>query len=517
MSTFPSITELLKNTAVRAALAFVGVTAAGSLAYYLIEMQPPKVTYTTVQVGTITQEVTANGTVSPIQNPSLSFQQAGQVTTVNVVAGQQVSAGTLLAALDTKVLSASLEAAQAKLDKLEAPPRSVDVAGQQTEVTSAEQTLQNTYANYPQTLVSIQTSAESAIYTNTDPLFSFSVPAQPALISSDGNSSARVEVDAERAELNTEFSEWQSELAEASSSSPAQFDSLTQQSIGHLHTIRNFLTNLVFAIESENTSGAYTGEQTTGIASANAALAIINGLITSLTNSHQQITSEQLAVQSAQDALNQTTAGATPQDIEAQKAVVAGIEAQIAQNEIIAPFSGRVASVSVKPGDAATPNAPVIALIPNGTFEVTVYVAENDIPKLKIGDAANVTLDAFGTNKIFPATVSTIETSPSVDSNPSDGTSQGYKVTLVFNAPDPEIANGMHARAAIQSGSAANVLVIPASAVITNGTSEFVLKKTSQGLVQIPVLLGLTSTSTVEILSGVSAGDVISLVGSQSQ
>jgi HlyD family secretion protein len=517
MSNF-RISELLKNTAVRVALIIVALAIIASLTYYFIEVQPPSVVYTPVTTGNIMQVVTANGTVTPLQNPSLSFQQAGQVTAVDVSAGQKVSAGSLLATLDTGVLSASLEAAQAKLDELEAPPRSVDIAGQQTAVTNAEQTLQNTYANYPQTLVSIQTSAESAIYTQTDPLFNFSVPTEPALISNAGNSASRVKADGDRAELNTEFSEWQSELSLATSSpSDAEFNTLTQESLGHLYVIRSFLNDLIIAIEDENTSGAYTTSQTTGLASTNAALATINGLITSLTNSNQAITSQQLAVQSAQDQLNETNAGATSQTIEAQKAVVDGIEAQIAQEEIVAPFSGTIASVSIKPGDAVTPNTPVLALIPNGNFEVDVYLAENDVTKVKVGDTADVTLSAFGTGRIFPATVSEVDTSPSTDPNSADGTASGYKVTLVFDNADPAIANGMSAAATIHTGSAQNVLVIPASAVITDGSSQFVLKHTPQGPVQTPVTLGLTSTSTVEVLSGLSAGDSISLVGAQSQ
>jgi multidrug efflux pump subunit AcrA (membrane-fusion protein) len=117
---------------------------------------------------------------------------------------------------------------------------------------------------------------------------------------------------------------------------------------------------------------------------------------------------------------------------------------------------------------------------------------------------------------VFPAAVATVETSPSINPNSTGSTSGGYKVTLVFDNADPAIANGMHASATIHSGSAQNVLIIPSSAVITDGTSQYVLKQTPNGLVQTPITIGLTSTSTVEVLSGLSAGDSISAVGSQS-
>ena len=516
MSNFPSISELLTHTAVRVALAIVGLILVGGIAYYLIESQPPKVAYATVSKGNITEDVTAIGVVSPVQNPTLSFEQGGQVTTVHASAGEKVTTGTLLATLDTGVLSASLAAAQATLNNLEAPPRGVDVAGQQTGVLTAQQTLANSYANYPQTLQTTLSSAQSTINSEIDPLFNFSNPAEPALNATDANSSDKVVVDEERAELNTEFTQWQSELsAQPSGDSASQFQTVTKDSITHLDNIRSFLNDLVTALNSEATSGAFSSEQSSGIAAASSALGTINDLITSLTNADQAISTEELAVQSAQDQLNATNAGATPQAIQAQEAQVAGIEAQLKQQEIIAPFSGTIASVSIKPGDAVTANTAAISLIPNGTFEVDLYLAENDVTKVTAGDKADVTLDAYGASRIFSATVGVVETSPSIDPNSAGGTSGGYKVTLIFDNADPAITNGMHASATIHAGTAQNVLVIPSSAVITDGTSQFVLKQTANGLVKTPITLGLISTSTVEVLSGLAAGDSISSVGAQ--
>ncbi len=523
MKNFPPISELLKNTAVRASLAIVGLMLVGSLAYYLIETQPAKEAYAAVQTGNITQVVTATGVVSPVQNPNLSFEVGGQVKGVEVKAGQKVVAGQLLANLDTSVLGASLSAAEAKLNELEAGPRSVDLAGQQTGVASAQTQLQNTYTNIPLTLTTAYSSAKSAINTQIDPLFDFSNLADPVITSISTDQSERIQIDTERVALNADFTTWQSQLGQASEpSSPDQLQRVTSEGLGHLENIRNFLNDLISALNAQQPNGNFTKtQQTAALANANAALSTVNGQIAALTSASQSITTQQLAVQSAQDQLNATAAGATPQDIQAQRAVVAGIEAQIAQQEIVAPFSGTIASVSIKPGDAVSANTPAISLIPNGTFEMDVYVPENDVTKVKVGDSANVTLDAYGSGRVFPATVGTVETSPSTNPNTAaaPGTAAaptGYKITLIFANADPSIANGMTGSATINAGNAQNVLIIPASAVITNGSQQVVLKKTAQGLVQTPVTIGLTSTSTVEVLSGLSAGDTVSAVGSQS-
>jgi hypothetical protein len=132
-------------------------------------------------------------------------------------------------------------------------------------------------------------------------------------------------------------------------------------------------------------------------------------------------------VQSARDALTQAQAGATPEAIAAAHAQANAAQAMLAQAEIIAPFSGTVASIQVKSGDVVTANTPAVALIPNGSFEVDVYLSEVDAAKIVVGDTADVTLDAFGPGVIFPATVGIKDTAPTiVNGVPS------YKATLVF-------------------------------------------------------------------------------------
>ncbi|MDR3547666.1 MAG: efflux RND transporter periplasmic adaptor subunit [Candidatus Pacebacteria bacterium] len=517
----PPIKELLRNKAVQVSLGVVALIFVGSLTYYLIESAPPSVAYATVKKGDITDDITATGVVSPVQNPNLSFEVGGQVASVNATVGEKVTAGTLLASLDTSVLQASLDAAQAKLNEMEQGPRSVDVAGQQTGVSTAQQTLTNAYANYPTTLTSTLSKAEGAVYTNADPYFDMSDKFSSALVFNTYNSTNRVTVDSERSQLTQEFVTWSSEIASVNaSSSPSQVQQVTQESIMHLQNVRTFLNDMVTALNDAEVGTSFTNaNQTAALTSVNAARDAVNGLITSLTSANQSLTTQQLAVQSAQDQLNQTLAGSTPQAIQAQQATVAGIEAQIRQQEIVAPFSGTVASVSVKQGDVVNANSAAISLVPQGNFEVDVYLAENDVTKVAAGDPVDVTLDAYGSGRTFPATVSTIDASPSVDTNGDEtaaGTAAtGYKVTVVFNNADPAIANGMHANVTIHAGSAQNVLLIPKGAVITNGSQTYVLRKTSSGLVQAPVTVGLSGTNSVQVMSGLQEGDTVSAVGAQ--
>jgi multidrug efflux pump subunit AcrA (membrane-fusion protein) len=83
---------------------------------------PPTFRTAKVQRGTVTQTVDVTGTLQPAAETDLDFGTSGHIATVAVQAGQRVSAGTLIAALDTTGVIAqaaqsrgALDAAQAKL------------------------------------------------------------------------------------------------------------------------------------------------------------------------------------------------------------------------------------------------------------------------------------------------------------------------------------------------------------------------------------------------------------------
>ena len=73
--------------------------------------------------GTIQQTVASSGTLEPASQASLNFAVSGTVTGVNVKAGQTVTAGQVLATVDTTALSEEVTAAQAQLTAAAGPPR----------------------------------------------------------------------------------------------------------------------------------------------------------------------------------------------------------------------------------------------------------------------------------------------------------------------------------------------------------------------------------------------------------
>jgi len=113
------------------ALAVVG---AGGLAYGAIDSSGGSSTKTATRLvsatlGTVSQTVSASGTVQPATSLDLNFVNGGTLTAVNVKAGDKVKAGQVLATIDPakarvalEMAQANLAAAQQKLDQAKNPP-----------------------------------------------------------------------------------------------------------------------------------------------------------------------------------------------------------------------------------------------------------------------------------------------------------------------------------------------------------------------------------------------------------
>lgn len=118
------------------------------------------------------------------------------------------------------------------------------------------------------------------------------------------------------------------------------------------------------------------------------------------------------------------------------------------QATITAPLDGQVASVNQRAGDfisvpAALPK-PVIYLIDPSSLELVIGVNELDVPQVKVGQKATVSIDAFPDIKL-DGQVSAISPVPTLH-----GSVVNYDITITFSVPnDMEVRVGMNAAAAI--------------------------------------------------------------------
>jgi membrane fusion protein, macrolide-specific efflux system len=137
------------------------IAAAVGLSLWLTagSSSPTGLTVTTATVsattGTIQQTVASSGTLEPASQANVNFAVSGTVTAVNVKAGQTVTAGEVLATVNTTALTEDENAAQAQLtaaqDRLSSDESSnastSTIDSDQASVTSAESSLSTAQTN----------------------------------------------------------------------------------------------------------------------------------------------------------------------------------------------------------------------------------------------------------------------------------------------------------------------------------------------------------------------------------
>lgn len=442
--------EVLGHPLVIASIAAVFVIALGSGAYYSINSRVPSPDVGPAAAATST--ISVSGVISPAQNPDLAFEAGGRVARVSVAVGQEVAQGAVLASLDTAALSAARDQAaanvavqQAKLDEMQAGPRPVDISQKQTAVLQAQQSLANLYGSIRNDIAQSYSSVLGATYADADTLFSNANTSAPSLLFTSTDSQSAQDSISSRVSLGVELAAWKQE-SDALGSDPAAIEKALGDVLLHAQAARTFGNTLTAALGGAITSSSFTQSSlTTAETSLAAFRAAAQSAVSTLQTDQQTLANDKLAIQSAQDALAAAQAGSTAQDIEAQKASLAAAQASLKSAEaalgnaiVTAPYAGTVTAVHVKPGDFVSPNGVAVSLAPHSALELDAYLSEVDAARVSPGDRADVTLDAYGASRIFPAAVASVNRSPSMQNGVP-----AYRVVIQFAQNDPALSPGV--------------------------------------------------------------------------
>lgn len=185
-------------------------------------------------------------------------------------------------------------------------------------------------------------------------------------------------------------------------------------------------------------------------------------------------------------------------DIKVVDAQIADIDLKLARTDVKTPVAGVVSARNARVGAIASgAGQPLFTLIRNGEIELVADVPETDIHKVKAGQKALLTL--AGAKKI-EGKVRLV--SPTVDPATRLGS-----VHVVVNGKSGARA-GMYASAEVII-SRADALALPLSAV-TTGRDGSVARKVEDSVVkQVKIETGIQDGGFVEVVSGLSAGDVV--------
>lgn len=474
--------------------------------------------FAVVKRGSITQEVSVTGRVKAAQNVSLAFEKPGRIAQVLVNVGDHVYAGQTLVTLANADLAADLVQAeanvkteQAKLDQLKRGARPEEIEIAETEKNNAQAALGDAKNNLVDKIQDAYTKSDDAVRTKADQLFTNPRSTNPQLVFT-ADSQVMTDLLTQRISIEKMLTKW------GVSASIASADTVSLNQSGetrnNLQQIKIFLDTCAFAVNNLSASANISATTLSGWKTdLNTARTNVNTAISNLSAAEEKFRTADSALKIASQQLDLKKAGSTAEDIAAQTAqveramaTVQNTRAQIAKTVLYAPINGIITKQDAKVGELSSSNVALVAMISESEFEIEASMPEGDIAKVKLGDDAAVTLDAYQ-DATFDARVVKID--------PAETLVQGvvtYKTTLQFTQKDDRIRSGMTANVVIKTDKKDNVLVIPQRAVTSKEGKKYVrIVRPKNALEEIEVQLGARGAQgDVEVVGGLQEGDTIS-------
>ena len=515
--------RLLQPSVIIITTTVVAIAAIGIA--YVVTMPKTSGSYISPTLGSIVEEVDATGAVKAADNVDLSFQTSGRISYVSARVGVHVAQGTALASIDSAELQAAVEQAkaalqvqQAKLDALNAGARPENVAVAQTAVTGAQNSLAQATQNLASAVQSAYITSDDAVRNKADQFFNNPRSVTPTLVFNLSNSQLQSSIQSDRVSMETMLKDWQTSLTTLGANpTDAQVAAAVTLSQTNLARVQAYFDEIASGLTQVVPNSAYP-QTTITVYQSSVAVARTNvsGAIGTINTAQTAVTSAKNTLSSAQSSLTLAQAPATSQDSEQQVAQVASsqanvdaAEAQLSKTSLRAPFSGTITVNNAHLGATASPGVPLISMISDAQFQFEAFISQTDLGKLKVGDVAAIELDAYENAASLAAHVVAIDPAATVQNGASS-----YKVTLQFDGNDSRVQAGLTGSAKITTENKSNVLSVPTSAIITQGTQHFVLRETASGNEQVAVQTGISSLGGMtEITSGLSASDKIRTFG----
>jgi RND family efflux transporter MFP subunit len=173
---------------------------------------------------------------------------------------------------------------------------------------------------------------------------------------------------------------------------------------------------------------------------------------------------------------------------------------------IVAPFDGVVADITITEGkeiSTATLATPAISLVDTSEIEMRGFIDEIDIAMVKVGQAANITLDALPDEEVkgsvvFISPVGTIQAGV-----------VSYATTITLENSIEELRDGMSATAEIIIERRDDVLSIPNRTIRGTLENPTVVVLVDGQQEERQITLGLSDGINTEVLSGLEEGEKV--------
>jgi HlyD family secretion protein len=511
----------MKNTMRKIIIALIAILIVSFVVYQLFFKEGKSIdNLVEVSRGKISREVFETGQVKRGGEINLGFETAGKIEKIYVKVGEKVKSGDKLAKLDTSSLfiqlqeaRASLDLAQAKLDKLLAGSTPEEIKIIETQVANARISLTTANENLSQAYEDALTTLEDSYLKIYNALNTVGY-IQRTYFAINDQEAIKIKESKEKIERALDTSQTHLNLAKSSSKSEdidtalLETKNALEDTSEALKIVRETCERPVYRTTISSSDKTSLDNQRT----------YINTSLTSVINSQQTISSKKLSIeaaegqlQAAENELENILSAPREEDVELYEAQVNQAQAQvqllqkqIQEATLTAPVSGQITKINKEIGELVQPmlQEAVISILPEAPFEIKVDIYEEDVVKIDVGNPVEISLVPFPEQTLMGEVINI---------DPAEKLIEGvvyYEAVINFEEIPDNLKPGMTADLKIEIITKENVLIVPEDAiqekddkvmvqVCKNGTFE-------ERIIEIG-LLG--SNDMVEVVSGLKEGE----------
>jgi len=194
-------------------------------------------------------------------------------------------------------------------------------------------------------------------------------------------------------------------------------------------------------------------------------------------------------------------------DLKVKKSLAQENQVNLDSMLLTAPFDGVVGKAAVSPGDYVAVGQALVPLTDTHHLRVEYSVPDKYLADLKLGQTIILTTSAYPDKK-FTGSVAYI--APTI--NTEDRT-----IAVYADVPNDNgvLTSGLYVSVIHQLGSQNNALVLPAKSLVATIDGQQVFKVVDNKATSVPVVIGERTADNVQVLQGLSLGDMVVTEGQQ--
>ena len=186
-------------------------------------------------------------------------------------------------------------------------------------------------------------------------------------------------------------------------------------------------------------------------------------------------------------------------------------EVNFSETKLYSPMNGVIGRKHVDPGAMVSPSTDIVTILDMAQVKVIISVPMNHLPSVIPGKTKGVLRTESMPGKNIECTVAKIY--PAVNSTTRTAQVE-IRIDNIVGAHDEYmLRSGMYATVDVMIESKPKVIAIPSSLPIRNLSRNLVYRVKGDKVEAIDVKLGVRFAENVEVLSGLSEGDEIVVVG----